>query len=101
MARFDLYKTRSQRIPYLLEVQSDTLETLASRVVIPVVSLEQAGAARLPRLNPGIMIDGVPHILMPQEMTTIPASKLRRPVGNIAEHRDAITAAMDFLFQGF
>jgi len=40
MAQFDVYRnahpaTRA-RVPYLLDVQSDLLETLATRVVVPL-----------------------------------------------------------------
>ncbi len=102
MARFDLYRTRSTRIPYLLDVQAGLLDELASRTVIPVLPGEQVGAAHMSRLNPVIHISGIAHLLMTQEITTVPRETLRNRVGNLeATHRDAITAALDFLFQGY
>lgn len=102
MARFDLFRTRSQRIPYLLDVQSDLLQDFAGRVVIPLVPERTFSSPLLPRLNPVITVEGSPHVLLTQEITTIPREKLRERVNNIeASHRDTITAAMDFLFQGF
>lgn len=102
MARFDLYETRSSHTPYLLDVQSDLLNGLTTRVVLPVIPEEVGQSAVIPRLNPKIMISNRPCIVMTQDMATIPADKLRKRLTNIeAEHRDNITAAIDFLFQGF
>ena len=41
------------------------------------------------------------HVLETPDLGSLPRSAIGRPVGNIAEHRDQITAAIDFLFQGF
>ncbi|MBR9824453.1 MAG: plasmid maintenance protein CcdB [Alphaproteobacteria bacterium] len=101
MARFDLYQTRSPRLPYLLDVQADLLSDLETRVVIPVLPQTGREASHVPRLHPVLMISGVAHMLMTPEITTVPREKLSKPVGNIAKHRDAITDALDFLFQGF
>lgn len=102
MARFDLYETRSSRTPYLLDVQSGLLDGLTTRVVLPVIPEEVGHGPVIPRLNPTIMISHRPCIVMTQDMATVPADKLRKRLTNIeAEHRDSITAAIDFLFQGF
>lgn len=101
MARFDLYRTRSARIPYLLDVQAAVLDDLTSRVVIPVMPQQAMGVAQLDSLNPVIEISGTAHLLMTQEITTVPRNKLTNRVSNLeANHRDTITAALDFLFQG-
>lgn len=102
MARFDLYQTRSTRIPYLLDVQADLLDELASRVVIPVLPQDPDGTAHIAHLNPVIQISGIAHLLMTQEITTVPQQMLTNTVDNLeAEHRDTITAALHFLFQGY
>ncbi|MBO6797482.1 CcdB family protein [Maricaulis sp.] len=102
MARFDLYETRSSRTPYLLDVQSGLLDSLTTRVVLPVLPRNTIQGAVIPRLNPTIMIAQQPCIVMTQNMATVPAEKLRKRLTNVeAEHRDQITAAIDFLFQGF
>lgn len=102
MARFDLYPTRSTRIPYLLDVQSDLLDGLPGRIVMPVIPKHAFEDARMARLNPIVPIAGTLHILLTQEIATVPKEKLSRPVANIeADHRDEIVAALDFLFQGY
>lgn len=61
MARFDVYANlggHAKTTPYLLDVQSDLLDDLDSRVVIPLRSLQQFPTVNLPaRLTPIITID--------------------------------------------
>lgn len=56
MARFDVYANtggHADTTPYLLDVQSDLLDGLDSRVVIPLRSLAHFPKIRLPaRLTP-------------------------------------------------
>ena len=47
MARFDVYENpnpeTNKEIPYLLDVQSDLLDSLSTRVVVPLVDGASAG----------------------------------------------------------
>ena len=97
MARFDLFEHRDG---FLLDVQADTLDELNTRVVVP---LRVPGKAPLPgrRLNPEFDIDGQRYVMVTQFIAAVPDTELRKPKGNIAPHRDRITAALDMLFQGF
>ncbi|WP_417495445.1 CcdB family protein [Maricaulis sp.] len=101
MARFDLYRVSSRRIPLMVDVQAEILGDLASRVVIPLRIFEQADESPLPRLKPVLMIGDQNYLLLTTDMGAQPVHWLGKPVGNIKEYRDEITSAMDFLFQGF
>jgi toxin CcdB len=101
LARFDLYRVNSRRIPLMVDVQAELLGDLASRVVIPLRVVEQAEEPPLPRLKPVLVIGGQPYLLLTTDIGAQPVHWLGKPVGNIKEHRDMITSAMDFLFQGF
>ncbi len=101
MARFDLFRVNSRRIPLMVDVQAEILGDLASRVVIPLRLFEQAEEPPLPRLKPVLVIGGQPYLLLTTDIGAQPLHSLGKPVGNIKEHRDEITSAMDFLFQGF
>ncbi|WP_203291511.1 CcdB family protein [Maricaulis parjimensis] len=101
MARFDLYRVHNWPIPLLVDVQADFLDDLSSRVVIPLKSQANTSGPDLPRLTPTLIIEGQPYWLMTSEIGAQPLRWLGQPVGNIRQHRDTITAAMDFLFQGF
>ncbi|TPM29341.1 CcdB family protein [Mesorhizobium sp. B2-3-4] len=99
MARYDFYRMAGSD-GYLLDVQSDLLEHLATKVVVPLLPPE---TAPLParRLNPIFRIDGRDHVMVTQFMSALTAAELRAAEGNLARHHDDIVAALDMLFQGF
>jgi toxin CcdB len=53
------------------------------------------------RLNPRFLINGEPYVMATQRMAALPVSEIGEPVADLASQADAITAATDFLFQGF
>ncbi len=99
MARYDVY-INPQGSGFLLNVQSDLLEELTTRVVIPL--LPQSENLKLPRrLNPLFVIDGKPYKMVTNLIAAIPLSELGQPRANFLNHHDDIVAALDMLFQGF
>ena len=102
MARFDVYRFDSSAAPLVVDVQSDLLEDLASRVVVPLVPVRKATKEVLPRLKPKIVVDGKDYILMTTDLAALPRARLGSRIGNIeTAHRDDISNALDFLFFGF
>ena len=105
MARFDVYAnpgSHARTTPYLLDVQSDLLDGLGSRVVIPMRSLEDFPKVRLPsRLTPVLRIEGKDYLLETPKMGAVPQRLLKSPVTSLAAEQEHITAALDFLFQGY
>lgn len=105
MARFDVYRNlgnHAKTTPYLLDVQSDFLEDLDSRMVIPLRSLQQFSKINLPaRLTPIIAIDRDEFLLETPKMAAVPKHVLRSPVTSLKNAQDEITGAIDFLFYGF
>lgn len=99
MVRFDLYQN-PDRNGYLLDVQSDLLSDLNTRVVVPLMSLDDAPIPAT-ILNPVFDIREVPHVMVTQFLSAVPIGLLRRPVGSLAQQSEAITRALDFLYQGF
>ncbi|TIW16544.1 MAG: plasmid maintenance protein CcdB [Mesorhizobium sp.] len=99
MARYDFYRNPGSG-GYLLDVQSDLLEHLDTKVVVPLLP---PNIAPLParRLNPIFRIDGEDHVMVTQFMSALTASELRAAEGNLARHHGDIVAALDMLFQGF
>lgn len=104
MARFDVYPTpiadERRHTPYWLDVQADHLQTLATRVVVP---LRRRSTQTLvtPRLNPEFLVDKVPVYADMANIATYPYSLLRRPVANLRHDRLTIDDALDFLFMGY
>jgi toxin CcdB len=105
MARFDVYANPSgsaTTTPYLLDVHSDLLNGLDTRLVIPLRSLKHFPRVKLStRLTPIFNIDGEDHLLETPKMGTIPLRVLKTPVTSLAQAQNQITAALDFLFQGY
>ena len=97
MARFDLYQDGEN---FLLDVQADTLDDLNTCVVVPV-RLPHTAPMPARRLNPTFEIAGGRYIMVTQFIAAVPESELGQVIGSLSEHRDAITAALDMLFQGF
>ncbi len=105
MARFDVYANpgaHAGTTPYLLDVQSDLLDGLDSRVVIPMRSLEHFPKVRLPtRLTPVLRIEGRDYLLETPKLGAVPQRILKSPVTSLAAEQAHIAAALDFLFQGY
>ena len=105
MTRFDVYANpgaHAKSNPYLLDVQSDLLDGLGSRVVIPMRSLEDFPKVRLPsRLTPVLRIEGKEYLLEPPKMGAVPQRLLKSPVTSLVAEQEHITAALDFLSQGY
>jgi len=99
MARLDVYPIPGRGSGYVVDVQAELLDHLASRAVIPLLP---AAAAPPPirDLNPVLDIDGAPHVLLTQAIASIPVRELRRPLASLRPQRDAITRALDILFLG-
>jgi toxin CcdB len=105
MARFDVYPNpgaHGRTTPFLLDVQSDLLDGLDSRMVIPLRNLDQFARVKLPtRLTPVLHIDGQDYLLETPKMAAVPRRILKSPVASLAVEQVQISAALDFLFQGF
>jgi toxin CcdB len=105
MARFDVYPNpgaHAHTTPYLLDVQSELLDGLDSRMVIPLRSLEHFAKVKLPtRLTPVLPINGKDYLLETPKMGAVPLRILKNPLASLADKQAEVTGALDFLFQGY
>ncbi len=103
MARFDVCKNRDRRsataLPYLLLVQHDLFDDLATRMVIPLAR-RKAVPKPLTGLHPLVDVLGDKVVLLTTEMAGVPASALGPVVASLAADRAVIVAAIDFLISG-
>jgi len=104
MAQFDVYRnsnsTTRTRIPFLLDVQTPLLESLATRIVVPLCRPEALGGKAAERLNPELEMEGRKLIMLTQELAGIPRKALGELAGNLATRRGEIIAALDLAFTG-
>ena len=103
MAQFDVYANPNPDtcgdIPYLLDLQSDLLDPLTTRVVIPLIRhSSMPKPAR--HLNPVFEVCGERVVLSTAELAGVPRSALGEVVGSLSAHRDGIIRAIDFLIAG-
>jgi toxin CcdB len=104
MAQFDVCTNpnpaSAKRIPYLLDVQSDLLNSLATRVVVPLATLETLGNKPAQYLNPEFAVEGRRLVMLTQEMAGVPAKRLGPVISNFAGHRAEIVRALDVVLSG-
>jgi toxin CcdB len=100
VARFDLFRRPRGAPGYLLQIQSDFLDRLETRVVAPL--LPPVAVPRPIRdLHPRFEIEGQPYLMATQLLGAIPKRELGPSVGSLATHQDDITRALDVLITGF
>jgi len=103
MAQFDVYENTNlssrKTTPYLLDVQTDLLDTLASRVVVPLVA---SGAMATPgqHLNPTFSVGKNKVIMSTAEIAGVSVKNIGKQVCSLKQYRNEIVAALDFLITG-
>ena len=104
MPQFALYRNRNPasraRIPLLLDIQSDLLEVLTTRVVVPLMPAGTARARSMRTLTPILKFDGKEYLMLTPQVAGIPSRELGPIAGDLESDRDKIFAAMDFLLSG-
>jgi len=104
MAQFDVYRNAHPasrtRLPYLLDVQSDLLDTLATRVVVPLCKPEVLRGKLAERLNPVLEVEGRKMVLLTPELAGVSRKALGEKIANLASRRDSIIAALDLVITG-
>ena len=89
-----------RREGYVVNVQADLLNEIWTRVVIPLVPASDAPRNLLGTLNPVLAVLGKPHVLLTQNLASVPTPELGPPIGSLVSDRDAIVRAIDTLLSG-
>lgn len=104
MAQFTVYRNRNPgtkaEYPLLLDVQTDLLDELATRVVIPLTRAGDLVRRPIGNLMPIVVVGGEEYVAVTQDLAGTHRSSLGPRVASVAEQRDAIVAALDFLIAG-
>lgn len=105
MARFDIYCNpgkNKNNIPYLIDLQSNVISGLATRVVVPLRAMAAFSAETLPAdLFPIITVDGVDYFLDTPQLGAIPLSELKVKAGSAQAHQFDIQTALDRVFGAY
>ena len=104
MPRFDVYrnhdKQESKLIPFYLDVQSDHIKGLQSRVVVPLISAALF-KQKTEDLHPEFEIEGQLVVMLTPGLGSVPHGLLRRPVVNFSSKQLLIQNALDALFGSY
>lgn len=104
MAQFDVYTNpmvdQRSRIPYWLDLQSDHIAQLGSRVIIPLRTLSSMGP-RIDGLQPLVTVGKQELCADVPSIASFPARLLKNPHSSIATQRHDLIAALDYLISGF
>lgn len=102
--RFDVVRNPGKRdvrnVPYVLVLQSELLDGIDTRVVVPMVRPSALASTKLTRLNPEFEIDGEAVIMLTQQIASVPIHVLSKRVANLGQEHTRIVAALDLLFSG-
>lgn len=105
VARFDVFANsgpHAASTPYLLDVQTDLLDALDSRVVIPLRRVSHFAPVKLPaELTPVFQVAGEDCLLETPKMAAVPQRLLKQRVATLAAEQHRIVSALDFLFNGY
>ena len=104
MPQFSVHKNKNPKTrgayPYIVDVQSDLLSDLGTRVVVPLVKRTASSKKPVNRLMPVVRIEGQEFVMRVPQLAGIATGDLGAPVANLAQHRDEVVAALDFLITG-
>jgi toxin CcdB len=81
--------------PYVLDIQSDLLSGLPTRMVVPLAVLAVTPAQIPRRLCPLVSILGLSLMLVPFEAAPLDKRLLKTEVASLADRSSDIIAAMD------
>jgi toxin CcdB len=98
MAQYDIYEIRGQA-GYWLDCQSELLEGIDTRFVVPLI-LRETAPRLIPHLNPIFEIGDQHFVMLTEQAGPIPAAELRHSVGSLAGFHYDIIRALDMLISG-
>lgn len=98
MARYNVY-ANPDGAGYLLDVQANLLESLNTRLVVPLMPVS-AAPPPAKRLNPVFDIDSERVVMVTQFLSAVPASILKTSVVSLVQHDTEITGALDMALTG-
>lgn len=103
MAQFDLYENQNTKTcemyPLLLDIQSDILRDLNTRLTVPLAVATKSQKPLL--ITPIIEVHSTRYLVMFHLMASYPINEYGTAVGNLENDRSELLAAYDFMIQGY
>jgi toxin CcdB len=104
MPQFAVYKNHNEttrgRFPLLMDVQSDLLESLNTRVVVPLRLAAQAKTRAIEALTPKLAVAGKEYVMVTPQLAGVSMRELGAIVDTLSSERAKIIGALDLLITG-
>lgn len=104
MHRFHVYQLRSTTgrasYPVVLNVQSELVDDLHTRVVVPLAPAVVFKGKVISRLMPLLDVDGEPHVMLTAQLGSIRVRDMGKEVADLSSEQFTIVAAIDLLLSG-
>jgi toxin CcdB len=105
MAQFTVYVNLNQNTkdhyPYLVDIQNELLESLDTRLVIPLILGSKYESIPIKELMPVVSISGKKYIVVIPLQAGVNKKLLGPMIADISKHRQEIISAIDFLITGY
>ncbi len=85
---------------FRIYTQNAVIADIATRIVIPLGTLNSVKNESMKGLTPEIEYDGKILLLLTPQIASIPANALKHPIGSLSHFRNEIVAAIDFAITG-
>ena len=104
MAQFSVHRNAnpesSAAYPYLLDIQSDLIADLGTRVVVPLAPATTMQGKAIETLMPIFTIDGERFVMVTPQLAGVAKKQLGAVVAELSAQRHEIIAALDLLITG-
>lgn len=104
MKQFCVYRNRNAAskamYPLLLNVQSELVEGLHSRVVVPLALAETFHGRVIDKLMPVFEVEGILYVMLTAQLAGVYAKEFGAEVADLSRQRSAIMDAIDLLISG-
>jgi len=105
VSQFRVYRNprpdTKSRFPLLLDVQSDLIGPLETRVVVPLSAVSAMAGRQMKVLMPIFVIEGKKFAMRTPQLAGISLREIGPEIADLASHRGEIIAALDLLVTGF
>ena len=105
MAQYSIYTNTNPitkaEYPFIIDVQSPLLDSLETRLVIPLSLKSRFNEKAIKNLTPVIRIKGIEYLVLTPQLAAIQKKHLGPYVDDFSKHRNEIIASIDFLITGF
>lgn len=104
MNQFDVYFNPSlstrDAFPYVVDIQNPIISEIATRIVIPLGRIAYFKNEQMKGLTPIVEYENEKLLILTAQIASLPAKKLKKPVGSLSHFRNEIISSLDFAITG-